>query len=129
MTAVSPSGSRYPLSQPLTPPRPDAPPPFESQFFHDDADDGADFAEVDDGLGDVLMADDLGEGAGDDLWAGTQSEQLRKAKPESVHYAKKAKRVDVKRLKDNIWRGLDLPIDVDAESETEVGNAGDIHQE
>ncbi len=90
--------------------------PFESQFFHDDIDDGIDFAEVDDGL--VVTGEDGGEA--DDLWAGTQGQQLRKAKPESVHYAKKAKRVDVKRLKDNIWRGLDMSLDAGSTSETEV---------
>ena len=41
----------------------------------------------------------------EDLWAGTQG-KLKMARPESVHYAKKAKKVDVKRLKDNIWKGL-----------------------
>jgi len=31
---------------------------------------------------------------------------VRKTRPENVHFAKKAKRVDVKRLKDDIWSGL-----------------------
>lgn len=31
---------------------------------------------------------------------------MKKAKPENVNFAKKAKRVDVKRLKDDIWSGL-----------------------
>jgi hypothetical protein len=43
----------------------------------------------------------------EDLWAGTQG-KLKMARPESVHYAKKAKKVDVKRLKDNIWKGLKI---------------------
>jgi condensin complex subunit 2 len=90
--------------------------PFESQFFHDDVDDGADFAEVDDGL--VVAGEDGGEA--EDLWAGTQGQQLRKAKPESVQYAKKAKRVDVKRLKDSIWKGLDMTFESGGASETEV---------
>ena len=47
------------------------------------------------------------EGDEDDLWAGVQG--LKKAKPETVNYAKRAKRVDVKRLKDNIWKGLKIP--------------------
>lgn len=42
----------------------------------------------------------------DDLWAGTEGQQVRKVRPENVHFAKKAKRVDVKRLKDDIWSGL-----------------------
>ncbi|TYJ51401.1 hypothetical protein B9479_008023 [Cryptococcus floricola] len=32
--------------------------------------------------------------------------ELKRARPETVHFAKKAKRVDVKRLKDDIWSGL-----------------------
>lgn len=77
--------------------------PFETQFFHDDGDDGGDFG----------GGDDVGGGGGltnfdeeDDLWAGTQGQQLRKTRVENVHFAKKAKRVDVKRLKDDIWTGL-----------------------
>lgn len=73
-----------------------APAPFESQFFHDD-DGGDDDAFVDDNL---AVADE------EDLWANTQGEQLKRARPENVHYAKKAKRVDVKRLKDDIWADL-----------------------
>jgi condensin complex subunit 2 len=45
---------------------------------------------------------------------------LKKAKPETVNYAKRAKRVDVKRLKDNIWKGLKIPARLhedDAENE------------
>jgi condensin complex subunit 2 len=96
--------------------------PFESQFFHDDVDDGADFAEVDDGLVALTDGDEAGGGEAEDLWAGTQG-TLRKSKPEGVHYAKKAKRVDVKRLKDNIWKGLDMALEAGGESETEVSAA------
>lgn len=86
---------------------------FDSQFFHDDMDDGADFAFVDDGLG----GDDAGglDDGADDLWAATQGQELKKSRPENVHYAKKAKRVDVKRLKDEIWTGLKIKT---AESDT-----------
>jgi condensin complex subunit 2 len=35
-----------------------------------------------------------------------EGQQVRKVRPENVHFAKKAKRVDVKRLKDDIWSGL-----------------------
>jgi len=88
------------------------PMPFESQFFHDDGDDGYD------GVPAVGMGDE------DDLWQGTQGQELKKARPENVHFAKKAKRVDVKRLKDDIWTGLrslvpDSPTDI-AESDEEV---------
>jgi condensin complex subunit 2 len=71
--------------------------PFESEFFHDDGD-GDDDAFVDDALAAVDDADDL--------WLSTQGEELRRARPENVRYAKKAKRVDVKRLKDDIWSDL-----------------------
>ncbi|OCF42340.1 hypothetical protein I317_03844 [Kwoniella heveanensis CBS 569] len=79
------------------------PAPFESQFFHDDGDDGY----IDDALD---ASDPSGMGMGmdeaDDLWQATQDQELRKSRPETVHFAKKAKRVDVKRLKDDIWNGL-----------------------
>lgn len=82
--------------------------PFESQFFHDDGD-VDDEGYVDDNLdssatfdGSVLAP---GEEA-DDLLAGTQGTELKKSKPENVHFAKRAKRIDVKRLKDDIWSGL-----------------------
>lgn len=42
-----------------------------------------------------------------DLLAATQG-QTRRVRPEFVNYAKRAKRVDVRKLKDNIWRGLDI---------------------
>ncbi|BEI87204.1 hypothetical protein CcaverHIS002_0705500 [Cutaneotrichosporon cavernicola] len=73
----------------------DAPAPFESQFFHDDADDDA---------VDLALDPAFGEDGEDDLRPG--GEALRRARPDNVHYAKKAKRVDVKRLKDDIWDGL-----------------------
>jgi len=87
----------------------DMPIPFESQFFHDDGDDPADYAFVDDNLDAADGASDgpsMPIGDDDDLWQGTQGQEVRKAKPENVHFAKKAKRVDVKRLKDDIWSGL-----------------------
>ena len=43
---------------------------------------------------------------------------LRKVKPEYVNYAKKAKRVDVRKLKETIWKELDIPRGAE-ESETE----------
>ena len=75
--------------------------PFESQFFHDDVDD----AFVDDNL-DIDQSSGIDVAEEDDLWQGTQGQELKKSRPENVHFAKKAKRVDVKRLKDDIWTGL-----------------------
>ena len=88
--------------------------PFESQFFHDDGDDG--FTEDNLDMGTPIL-----DGDGDDLWQGTQggtSQGLKKSRPDNVKYAKKAKRVDVKRLKDDIWSGLKtlLPEDRPASS-------------
>ncbi|WVQ97904.1 hypothetical protein IAU59_005021 [Kwoniella sp. CBS 9459] len=95
------------------------PAPFESQFFHDDGDDGY----VDDALD---ASDPSGMGMGmdeaDDLWQATQDQELRKSRPETVHFAKKAKRVDVKRLKDDIWNGLKslIPPEKDESSEDDA---------
>lgn len=44
----------------------------------------------------------------DELLAATQGQSAKRARPDYVQYAKKAKRVDVKRLKDNIWKELDM---------------------
>lgn len=89
--------------------------PFETQFFHDDGDDGGFGFSGDGGSGGAPGFDD-----DDDLWAGTQGQQLRRARPENVHFAKKAKRVDVKRLKDDIWSGLKTLV---PDPETEEGSA------
>ena len=36
--------------------------------------------------------------------------QTRRVRPEVVKYAKRAKRVDVRKLKDNIWKNLDIVV-------------------
>lgn len=74
--------------------------PFESQFFHDDDD------FVDAALDDAEDAYDLR--------LETQGQELKRARPENVHYAKKAKRVDVKRLKDDIWSDLRAGLKIEA---------------
>jgi hypothetical protein len=80
---------------------------FDTQFFHDDPD-TEDYALVDDGiLGEDAEGGPTVKLEEEDLWAGTQG-QLKRARPDNVHYAKKAKKVDVKRLKDNIWKGLQI---------------------
>ena len=46
---------------------------------------------------------------------GSQSDEFgsllraRRARPDYVNYAKTAKKVDVKKLKDNLWTKLDIP--------------------
>lgn len=76
--------------------------PFNTQFFQDDFDDGAGFD--DDGV-------DIGpstiDPAEQDLLAATQG-QSRRVRPERVNFTKKAKKVDVRKLKDNIWKSLDI---------------------
>lgn len=42
-----------------------------------------------------------------DLLAQTQG-PLKRVRPEFVNYARKAKRVDVRKLKENIWKGLKI---------------------
>jgi condensin complex subunit 2 len=77
--------------------------PFNTQFFHDDDDDGPGF---DDGFdGDLAGTADPGE---QDLLASTQG-KTRRVRPEFINYAKRAKRVDVRKLKENIWKGLKIP--------------------
>jgi hypothetical protein len=80
--------------------------PFNTQFFHDDYDDGPGFDDPFDGDGVGVPDADAGE---QDLLAATQG-QTRRVRPEFVNYAKRAKRVDVRKLKENIWRGLNIVI-------------------
>jgi condensin complex subunit 2 len=48
-------------------------------------------------------------GEDEDLQAAAQG-QVRRIRPEFVNYAKKAKRVDVRKLKENIWKELDIVV-------------------
>ncbi|TFK74925.1 barren [Pluteus cervinus] len=92
--------------------------PFNTQFFHDDYDDGPGF---DDGDGYDGDAGGVGVDAGEqDLLAATQG-QTRRIRPETVNYAKRAKRVDVRKLKESIWQGLDIIVAPDhSEGEMDV---------
>lgn len=81
--------------------------PFNTQFFHDDFDEAGGFDDVFDGAeGTTGSAIEPGE---QDLLAATQG-LTRRVRPEFVNYAKRAKRVDVRKLKDNIWKGLDIVV-------------------
>lgn len=83
--------------------------PFNTQFFHDDFDDdGAGFDDGDDGGG-IGSAVPGVEGDEPDLMA-TLAGSSRRIRPQYVNYTKKAKRVDVRKLKENIWRSLDIKI-------------------
>ncbi|KAE8268170.1 hypothetical protein A4X09_0g4161 [Tilletia walkeri] len=54
-------------------------------------------------------ADEIGAAVGDEVAA--QLELVRKVKPEMVNYAKKATRVDIRKLKENIWKELGIGAD------------------
>lgn len=76
--------------------------PFDAQFFHED--------EADFGMG----------GGGDDALALEPEDEeelatqaLKRIRPEYVNYAKKAKRVDIRKLKENIWQELAIKADDD----------------
>ncbi|EIN06142.1 barren [Punctularia strigosozonata HHB-11173 SS5] len=92
--------------------------PFNTQFFHDDYDDGPGFDDGFDGEGG--SAANLGPDADEqDLLAATAG-QTRRVRPEFVNYAKRAKRVDVRKLKENIWKGLDIVVpEIKQEAEDE----------
>ncbi|KZT51935.1 barren [Calocera cornea HHB12733] len=86
--------------------------PFGTQFFMDDFEDGG---YDDDGFpGPVQTMDEEG-----DLLAATQ-EQLKRVRPEFVNYSKRAKRVDVRKLKENIWKGLNIVVDHGSKEDTEM---------
>ncbi|KAK7056215.1 hypothetical protein VNI00_002767 [Paramarasmius palmivorus] len=77
--------------------------PFNTQFFNDDYDDiGPGFDDIYDGTGPVDPEDQ-------DLLASTQG-QSRRVRPETIKYSKRSKRVDVRKLKDNIWKELDIVV-------------------
>lgn len=85
------------------------PAPFGTQFFNDDDDQGGNFdagGDPDVSLGSIPLMDDLAVDDSENLWAGTQD--LKRTRPDYVKYTKRAKRVDVKKLKDSIWKGLDI---------------------
>ncbi|KZV96402.1 barren [Exidia glandulosa HHB12029] len=82
--------------------------PFNTQFFHDDYDDGPGFDDVFDGdMATGVDATDVGQE--EDLLAATQG-QTRRVRPQAVNYSKRAKRVDVRKLKENIWKNLDIVV-------------------
>lgn len=54
-----------------------------------------------------------------DLLAATAG-QTRRVRPEFVNYAKRAKRVDVRKLKDNIWKNLEIVVPETKEEDSMV---------
>lgn len=80
--------------------------------MHDDENDLPDFPdeEIDMDVSNVIPNSQAIDAAEDDLLAATQGQTAKRARPEYVNFAKRAKRVDVKRLKENIWKELALPV-------------------
>jgi condensin complex subunit 2 len=99
-------------------PEPEAHAGYDADFFADNdtggfgdggfGDDGETFADAREqflpgasrvaGVGDTSQSDEFGSLL-----------RARRARPDYVNYAKTAKKVDVKRLKDNLWAKLDIP--------------------
>lgn len=104
----------------LTFPLGSQPIPFNTQFFADDDDDGHGFNDDFDGpgIGSFPGIDGVDGDGEHDLLAATQGTS-RRVKPEFVKYAKRAKRVDVRKLKDNIWKGLNIVVSTKGEDEDE----------
>lgn len=88
---------------------------FNTQQYYDADDDG----------GFDAMGDDLGAGAPSYAYGGGEGEDelptqaLKRTRPEVVNFTKKAKRVDVRRLKDTIWKELAIDVDVLSEQTDE----------
>jgi condensin complex subunit 2 len=91
------------------------PAPFATQFLQED-DFGGGFD--DDGGFDGEGRPDDDDTGEQDLLAATQG-QTRRVRPEFVNYARRAKRVDVRKLKDNIWKGLSIVVPQDQKDEEE----------
>ena len=90
---------------------------YDADFFADN--DTGGFGDVDDGETFADARETFSPGAADRSTAlpdGTQNEEFgsllraRRARPDYVNYAKTAKKVDVKKLKDNLWTKLDLEV-------------------
>ena len=84
--------------------------PYETQYFNDN-DDGFDPMLADVGMADGspesnLEANNAADLEDDDMLQTMAA--LNRVKPEYVNYAKKAKRVDIKKLKENIWSELGI---------------------
>ncbi|KAF5115188.1 hypothetical protein DV454_002441 [Geotrichum candidum] len=100
----------------------------DENFFAENQQVEAELPSVDDNMDDGNDANIFGDEHGDDdkldvsqfngtaLGAGSASQGNlllgnKKARPEYVNYAKTAKKVNIKLLKDNIWNVLDIPTD------------------
>lgn len=83
-------------------------PQWDTQFLHGDDNDGIeDFEEEGLTPGEEKNLSVNMTGEEEDLLAATRG-QLKRVRPDNVNYAKRAKRVDVKKLKDSIWKELEV---------------------
>lgn len=86
--------------------------PFDTQILNGDDDDDSPYFNDDEdepGLDAMGATPDGAAGTdelSDDILKETQG-QLKRVRPENINYAKRAKRVDVKKLKDSIWKELE----------------------
>jgi condensin complex subunit 2 len=95
---------------------------YDADFFQDDGlpmagvpmDDGEEFADardhfsppIEDGPVPVQSLDGAVAGTGEGAFGTQLVTQSRRFRPEYVQYARVAKKVDVKRLKDELWKGI-----------------------
>jgi len=101
-----------------TAPEPELNPGYDADFFADNDTGGFGgdgFGDVDETFADARETFSPGAVDRTSVPEGSQSEEFgsllraRRARPDYVNYAKTAKKVDVKKLKDNLWSKLDLP--------------------
>ncbi|KAH7105899.1 barren [Auriculariales sp. MPI-PUGE-AT-0066] len=92
--------------------------PFATQFFNDDLDDAPGFDDAYDGEG---PGPDATVGAPEEDHLAASQGESRRIRPQAINYSKRAKRVDVRKLKENIWKSLGIVVDkvLDEEDEDE----------
>ncbi|CAO1618360.1 unnamed protein product [Sympodiomycopsis kandeliae] len=97
----------------------DCPMPLETHFYHDGDEEGAFELASSMPQTDPNSAAEVDVADYEEADLAAQAAALKRVKPEYVNYAKKAKRVDVRKLKENIWKELGLE-GVASLQETEV---------
>ena len=83
--------------------------PFNTQFFHDDFDNGNGPRFDGDGSGQIGSAAPGVEGDKLDLMVALAG-SLRRVRPQYANYVKRVKHVDVRNLQENIWKSLDIKV-------------------
>lgn len=83
--------------------------PLDTQFYHDGDDEGAfELASSMPQQSNPNSAIDVDVADFEEADLAAQAAAMKRVKPEYVNYAKKAKRVDVRKLKENIWKELGI---------------------